>query len=431
VTRLENEVKFNQYCCFLISDVTIYLIYRSPNAPPEAMDRLVELVRGVKGNSLLIGDFNLPDINWETGESSRRTEDFVDALDDLMLTQMVHFATHIKGNCLDLMLTNIPERVMDVSEGGRLGSSDHEMVDISVRIGGFQGSAKMVKNWRKANWKAMREEIGGIDWRRELEGLTVNRMWETLRRKVDKAVKKHVPTRLQSCRGRPMWMTREIMAALSRKKKMWRKVKGSGITDEYRKLDKEVKKKIRNAKRGFEKKLADGNGNSRQFFAYVRKKTKSRPTVGPLRDKNKKVVTEDEDMATLLNEFFSSVFSRDEGEPPEAEEMETSSLENISITAWKVKKKIRNLKPTAAAGPDEIGPRLLQELENEVAEGLAIIFRRSMDTGTCPEDWRDANVTPIFKKGTKADPGNYRPVSLTSICCKMLESIIKDDMMEH
>jgi hypothetical protein len=60
-------------------------------------------------------------------------------------------------------------------------------------------------------------------------------MWETLRRKVDKAVKKHVPTRLQSCRGRPMWMTREIMAALSRKKKMWRKVKGSGITDEYRK----------------------------------------------------------------------------------------------------------------------------------------------------------------------------------------------------
>jgi hypothetical protein len=83
-------------------------------------------------------------------------------------------------------------------------------------------------------------------------------------------------------------------------------------------------------------------------------------------------------MATLLNEFFSSVFSRDEGIPPKAEEMKTSSLENISITAWKVKKKIRNLKPTAAAGPDEIGPRLLQELENEVAEGLAIIFRRSM-----------------------------------------------------
>ncbi len=64
-------------------------------------------MRGVKGNRLLIGDFNLPDINWETGESSRRTEDFVDALDDLMLTQMVHFATNIKGNCLDLMLTNI------------------------------------------------------------------------------------------------------------------------------------------------------------------------------------------------------------------------------------------------------------------------------------------------------------------------------------
>ncbi len=60
-----------------------------------------------------------------------------------------------------------------------------------------------------------------------------------------------------------------------------------------------------------------------------------------------------------------------------------------------------------------------------------MIFQRSMDTGGVPEDWKSANVTPIFKKGAKSEPGNYRPVSLTSICCKLLESILRDVLMEH
>jgi hypothetical protein len=103
----------------------------------------------------------------------------------------------------------------------------------------------------------------------------------------------------------------------------------------------------------------------------------------------------------------------------------------VNVTLSKVKKKIRDLKTSSAAGPDGIGPRLLQELENEIAPVLVIIYRQSLEAGEVPEDWRNANVTPIFKKGSKADPGNYRPVSLTSVCCKILESILRDEMMEH
>jgi hypothetical protein len=136
-------------------------------------------------------------------------------------------------------------------------------------------------------------------------------------------------------------------------------------------------------------------------------------------------------MAGLLNEFFSSVFTREDGAVPDAEDMDTDNLESISFTAWKVRKKIQKLRPAAAAGPDEIGPRLLQELEQEVAEGLTLIYRKSMESGTVPMDWRCANVTPIFKKGARSEPGNYRPVSLTSVCCKIMESVIRDGMMEH
>jgi hypothetical protein len=54
-----------------------------------------------------------------------------------------------------------------------------------------------------------------------------------------------------------------------------------------------------------------------------------------------------------------------------------------------------------------------------------------MQTCTVPKDWKTAVVTPIFKKGAKSDPGNYRPVSLTSIPCKIMEGVIKEHMMEH
>ncbi len=57
---------------------------------------------------------------------------------------------------------------------------------------------------------------------------------------------------------------------------------------------------------------------------------------------------------------------------------------------------------------------------------LEMIFNMALETGRSPQDWKLADVTPISKKGTKGDPGNYRPISLTSVPCKVLESIVKD-----
>ena len=83
-------------------------------------------------------------------------------------------------------------------------------------------------------------------------------------------------------------------------------------------------------------------------------------------------------------------------------------MEDVVITPRMIKEKIKNLKETSAAGPDGIGPRMLKELVDEIAPALVIIFQRSLQYGEVPEDWKTANVTPIFKKGSKAVPGNYR-----------------------
>ena len=74
---------------------------------------------------------------------------------------------------------------------------------------------------------------------------------------------------------------------------------------------------------------------------------------------------------------------------------------------------------------------MLRELAEVTAELLAIIYQRSLLTGEVPEDWRLANVTPIYKKGRKEDPGNYRPVSLTSVPGKVMEQIVLREIMQQ
>ena len=94
-------------------------------------------------------------------------------------------------------------------------------------------------------------------------------------------------------------------------------------------------------------------------------------------------------------------------------------------------KLLSSLSAHKASGPDGLPCRILRELSEEISPSLTYIFNQSLQVGTLPDDWLKANVAPIFKKGNKNLAVNYRPVSLTSVCCKILEHIVLKHMLTH
>ena len=159
----------------------------------------------------------------------------------------------------------------------------------------------------------------------------------------------------------------------------------------------------------------------------------TREGVSDLSDNNGKQATTDREKADMLNEFFCSVFTKenlDSVPKCESKKLKTE-LSSINIDTNTVLKLLRTLDVSKSAGPDGMHPKVLKEMSDLLAEVLAVIFRTSLNEGKIPYQWKDANVTPLFKKGNKSNPGNYRPVSLTSIPCKLLEKIIRNSIFSH
>ena len=138
--------------------------------------------------------------------------------------------------------------------------------------------------------------------------------------------------------------------------------------------------------------------------------------------------------ADTLNNFFSSMFTpvEDTGTIPTLPDRSyMEPLTTIMIETDDVKKILENLKTNKAAGPDGIPPRILKELASELAPILCNIYQRSLRDGILPKVWKYGHVTPIFKKGKKVLPNNYRPVSLTSIVCRVLEKLVRKGIVAH
>ena len=197
-----------------------------------------------------------------------------------------------------------------------------------------------------------------------------------------------------------------------------------------------AKIEIRQPKRRYEQKLAYNIKNdSKRFYAYVRSKQNVQDKVGPLEDSADNIISQGFLMAEDLNGYFSSVFTKEDiSSLPVADAKfqgaKSDYLGPLVVTPELVAKKIKAMKDNKSPGVDGIPPKLLMETVEQISIPLARVFNLSLKEAVVPFEWKEANIIPLFKKGSRNKSENYRPVSLTSVICKLLERLIKDHMVD-
>ena len=260
----EEESGFNQSVSLRIKldkeELSFHVVYRSPNSSRMNDEALGRWIRELKGKTIIFGDFNYPGINWEAGKSDAKGRDFYNACADTFLDQQVKEATHKNGNRLDLVLTNITERIQEVRLDGRLGHSDHEIVAVKVQCGKEgRRAGQRYKDFNRANYKEARKSFSEVDWEVELRGKGVNEMWLRIQTELLQAIEEWVPWKEKKGADRPKWYNKEVKVAIKRKRdawNRWKRTKRGTDKEEYQIREKEVKKMLWNRKKGLEKCIA-------------------------------------------------------------------------------------------------------------------------------------------------------------------------------
>ena len=424
--------------------IIIGVCYKSPTAGLEEITKMSDQIRKASSyQSVIMGDFNYPGINWETGETLTATEgQFFELINDCFLIQHVTEPTRDK-NVLDLVFTTEKGMFENLEIKDPIGKSDHntlvwELVTQTV----IPQNNVMSFSYHRGNYQGMRESINSINWSELFDEKDVKECWGIFRDRLLSEIEKFVPKSTRAKRQKNRWINRKTKKLLRKKYHYWKKFSLSGeYVDflQYKNIRNRAVKAVRAAKRKFERKLAKtAKANPKSFYAYVRSRCKTKDKVGPIKDAKGNVVNEDKLAAEILNAYFASVFTEEDSSS--LQELEARVKSNLSvhqqselveITSKKVLDKLNKLQINKSSGGEGLPSRVLRELSNEICVPLANLMQRSLIEGFVPDDWKIADVTPIFKKGKKSDPANYRPVSLTSQIGKVMESILKDDMLDH
>ncbi|KAK4821107.1 hypothetical protein QYF61_013445 [Mycteria americana] len=425
------------------ADIVVGVCYRPPNQDDEAHELFYNQL-GEASRSLalvLVGDFNLPDVCWKYNTAERKqSRRFLERVADNFLTQLVSEPTR-EGAPLDLLFTNREGLVSHVMVGGHLGQSHHETIDFSILGEVRRGvSRSATLDFQRADFGLFRRLVDRVLWEAALKGKGVQEGWTFFKEEVLKAQDQDVPRcRKTSWQGRrPAWLTRELWLELRKKRRvydLWKK--GRATQEDYKGVARLCREKIRRAKAELELSLAAAvKDNKKHFFKYISSKRRAKENLQPLVDWGGNTVTKDEEEAEVLNAFFASVFNSRANcslgtQPPELEDRDGDQNGAPIIQGEMVSDLLHHLDTHKSMGPDEIHLRVLKELADVLTKPLSIIYQQSWLTGEVPADWRLVNVTPIYKKGWKEDPGNYRPVSLTSVPGKLMEQIILSAITWH
>ena len=256
----------------------------------------------------------------------------------------------------------------------------------------------------------MRKKLSEVDWDEEFSGKTVEEMWTLFKDNLQALCSSHIPCRNVNNRKRQKtWMTKATKKLLKNREEAWKKYRNVCSTlnyEYYKSVRNKVSTAIRGDKASFQLQLVKSfRGNPKRFYGYVRRMQTVKTKVGTLQKLDGSMTETDKETAEVLCAHFQNVFVHETGTQDITSEVTTdeSNCLNVSFDEAAVLKKLHKLKPDKSQETDEIHPMVLLRTAEVVAKPLSTIFEALYNQGILPADWKCANISPIFKKGSKSD----------------------------
>ena len=455
IAQVQVELNFPNLVAVHLVDLDLFVlsVYRPPSYSNEENCRLIDFICefSVGKELVVLGDFNLPSLRWPMEDSrmlgiSPVDRNFKDCFIECGLTQWVEFPTFFpSGNTLDLVLTTDDDRIVEIESFPPLPGCHHcpilcKIVFEHNRVDEQQERGRL--DWRRANYVSISEELYEFDWLLLFDRVGVGACFSMLLDILQVLISEFVPWKQDLIIGK--WLVEPPRSICRLRSRLWaeyklcRRLLGRNHDDSvrahenYKDANNQYRNFSRNKQRAYELKLASLLSVApKAFHSYLRERKKGCPTVGPLKTEDGILVTNTQSMSNIFVNAFSSVFVSDDPSEPYEHQTTDSVMGEFSISYSMVHSTLLSLDSSSSPGPDGIHPMLLKSCADVLALPLSIIFQKLITSGVLPSEWKLSRVAPIFKAGSRSNPLNYRPVSLTATCCKVMERMVAEHIRHY
>ena len=424
------------------------LFYRPPNSSADVYSNIEESISLAvdTGTSdiIITGDFNFNVLNSQTKKKidSLCTQFSLHQL----LTDPSHFTEH-SSSLLDLILVSNKEHLILHGVGDPFLD---QQLHYHCPIYGFckfskpkaKAFTRHIWMYNNGNFGLLREKASSIDWH-ALENDDISLYASNLNSTILSLTKECIPNKSIRVRtSDPPWITTLLKRQIRKRKRLYRKAKQTNLERhwiKFRQLRNETNTMIRNSKQQFydniAKKLKSKSLSPKDWWSTL--KTFISPNLNsaiPPIESEGIIYTDDFEKANLFNNYFQGQTVLDDSNavlPELPEPSYLTSLSSIAFDPQEVEENLRTLKTDKASGPDGLSNRILKELSHELSSPLCSLFNKSLSLGKFPSPYKDANVTPVHKKGDLSLVSNYRPISLLNSVAKLFEKLVFKYLYNH
>ena len=433
--------------------VRLFVAYRPPsgNREPNAVQYCANLCNCIndlfpsKGSVVLCGDLNFPEINWNC-DNCIHCNDFTCSGLFLSLFYYRGFSQFVlsptrHNNILDVILSNDCSSILNVCVTEPFSTSDHNTVSFDILYNitplpsSSQSHVSFYRDFNNVNWNLIRSFLFNVDFdsifnaQHNVDSVC-DYFYSVMYYCIDKFVPVKTSRHFNRAGPRYPYNVRKLFLKKSAAWRVYRSKKTTEARTRYNRIAAESRRAVRSFISESEFRLLS-SGNLGQFYRYANKKFCSKSSVGLIRTKSGELSSNPTVIAETFNGTFASYFVHDNSVMPPITKSTTSRLDTVKFTPTAVKKAIQRLKTNSKGGPDGIPPIFYKRLSDTLSFLLCKLYTRCFQDTYLPAVWKQAYISPIFKKGNRNDSNNYRPIALTCTMCKLMESVIKEQLLDY